>query len=231
MAETEAEQIEILKKWWQENGRSTVAGVAIALVGYFGWSGWQAHQQAQNEAAADLYQQMTTAGEQDKSQPVDAAKVAGIAEQLRSEYAGSVYATFAALHLAKEAVGKNDLAKAIEMLQWAQKQKPEKSLVPVVAIRLAQAQYAQGEYDAAVASLAPVHGLAAWHSAAAELKGDVALAQGQQAAAREAYRDALQALDESGSQDRRQNLEVKLADLAQEGDAPAASLVETGKDS
>ncbi|HNE26955.1 MAG TPA: tetratricopeptide repeat protein, partial [Pseudomonadales bacterium] len=60
---TEEEQIELIKKWWRENGRSTVVGVGVALVLFFGWMQWQAYQKKNIEAASDLFQQMLTATE------------------------------------------------------------------------------------------------------------------------------------------------------------------------
>ena len=36
---TEEEQVEALKKWWEENGRSTVVAVIVALGLGFGWQG------------------------------------------------------------------------------------------------------------------------------------------------------------------------------------------------
>jgi len=33
---TEEEQIEAFKRWWNENGRSVVVGIVLAVVGYFG---------------------------------------------------------------------------------------------------------------------------------------------------------------------------------------------------
>ena len=41
---TEEEQVEAIKRWWQENGKSTVLGVAIAMAAVFGWRGWNDYQ-------------------------------------------------------------------------------------------------------------------------------------------------------------------------------------------
>ncbi len=38
---TEEEQVEALKDWWKENGRSLLLGVALALAIVFGWKGWE----------------------------------------------------------------------------------------------------------------------------------------------------------------------------------------------
>lgn len=210
---TEEEQIEILKTWWRENGRSTVIGVVVALVGYFGWAAWHSYQQSKMEAAADLYQQMAVG--KDGAPAADKNKVTAAAEQLRKDYPGSVYAIFAALHLAKDAVDAKDFPRAAEMLAWAAERKPDASLAPLVTLRLAQVQYAQGQHDAALATLTSVKDGGAWKAALEELRGDVLLAQNRPDMARNAYGEALKALDDSGAQERRQNIEMKLAELAE----------------
>ncbi len=43
------EQSELVQKWLRENGLSIVVGVAIGLVGIFGWQQWRNHQ-ARNES-------------------------------------------------------------------------------------------------------------------------------------------------------------------------------------
>ena len=34
---SEEQQVEAIKSWWQENGKSIIAGVVIGFVGLFGW--------------------------------------------------------------------------------------------------------------------------------------------------------------------------------------------------
>lgn len=214
---TEEEQIELLKRWWQENGKSTVAGVVVALAGYAGWMGWTSHQQTVMADAADIYQQMVVATEAG-----DAAKESAMAEQLRQAHAASVYGVFATLHLAKAAVEAGDLAQAATLLDSLQGQKLDASLAPLVSFRFAQIRYAQGDYDKALALLEQVKGGNAWLAAAAELRGDIQLAQGKTDDARTSYEVALKALDTSGAQDRRADLEMKLADVARPASAVPA---------
>ena len=45
---TEEEQIEALKRWWSENGKSIVIGIALAGASVFGWRAWQDQQQAEH---------------------------------------------------------------------------------------------------------------------------------------------------------------------------------------
>ena len=183
---TEEEQIELIKKWWRENGRSTVVGVGVAVVGFFGWTQYQAYQKKNIEAASDLFQQMLTATEVADS----ASKVTDLAEQLRKAYPNTVYATFAGLRLAKDAVAANNLSAAADFLAWVQQQKPDASLQPLVSLRLAQVQYAQNESDKALATLGGIKGGGVWDGEVAELRGDVLAAQGKTEEARVSYQSA-----------------------------------------
>ena len=40
---TEEEQVEAIKKWWQENGMSIIAGVVIGITAIFGWRAYDNH--------------------------------------------------------------------------------------------------------------------------------------------------------------------------------------------
>lgn len=216
MADTEEEQIELLKKWWHENGKAIVIGVVTAVVLFLGWQTWHSHQQARNEAAAEIFQQMITAAES----PDGAMKAVELAEQLRKDYSATAYGIFAALQLAKDAVVANDLPRAVMLLEWAQGQHPDASLQPLINFRLAKVQYAQGDLDKALASLSGIKDGSEWLVTAAELRGDILQAQDKPDAARESYKVAIRALDASGDQEQRTNLEIKLSGLKKSGNQP-----------
>lgn len=218
---TEEEQIELIKKWWRENGRSTVVGVGVALVAFFGWTQYQSYQKKTTEAASDLFQQMLTVSETTDS----AQKVTDLAEQLRKSYPNTVYATFAGLRLAKDAVAANNLSAAAEFLVWVQQQKPDVSLQPLVSLRLAQVQYAQDEGEKALATLGGIKGASAWDGEVAELRGDVLADQGKTEEARASYQTAKQAFDATGNKARTTALEVKASSLS----SSAAIKGESGK--
>ena len=58
---TEEEQLEALKRWWKENGQSTIIGVLLAVSGYLGWTFWQDSQRSSAEAASAIYQDLIDA--------------------------------------------------------------------------------------------------------------------------------------------------------------------------
>ena len=56
--QSEEEQVEALRKWWQENGKSTMAAIVVALAASFGWQSWKEHRSTQAEIASSVYQDM-----------------------------------------------------------------------------------------------------------------------------------------------------------------------------
>lgn len=173
------------------------------------------------EAASDLFQQMLTATEAVGG----AQKVTALAEQLRKEYPHTVYAVFAGLRLAKDAVAANNLPAAAQFLAWVQQQKPDASLQPLVSLRLAQVQYAQNEGDKALATLGSIKSSGtAWEGEVAELRGDVQTTQGKTEEARVSYQEAKQVFDVAGNKERTSVLTVKLSTLP-----PVAAKNEAGK--
>ena len=96
---TEEEQVEALRRWWQENGRSIIAAVIIALAASFSWQTWESSQEGHQEEASTVYEAMLRAiGIGEAS--VNAQMGVNLAEQLKQNFDGTIYAQFAALHLA-----------------------------------------------------------------------------------------------------------------------------------
>jgi predicted negative regulator of RcsB-dependent stress response len=88
-------------------------------------------------------------------------------------------------------------------------------LALVVRSRLAQAQMALEDYDAALATIDGAKNSDAFGAMFAELRGDILLAKGNQDGAREAYLAARA----QGEENRSGVLQLKLADLGVGGDA------------
>ena len=207
---TEEEQVEAIRAWWRENGRSAVFGVVLGLAGIFGWRGWQAHEAAQAEAASALYENMLEAARAGRS---DEATTAG--EKLAQEYDGSAYATFARLTLAGLAVDAKNLDAATGHLQQALAQKKSPALEMEIRLRLARIHVARKEFDAALALIdAPVV-VDGYAAPVEELRGDIEAARGNTDAAREAYRKAR--ADAAGTPD--DLLELKLESLGSRADS------------
>ncbi|PFG08389.1 MULTISPECIES: YfgM family protein [unclassified Marinobacter] len=212
---TDEEQVEAIKQWWKNNGSSLLIGIGAALAIVFGWQAWQ-NQQAQQrtEAANQFVTLMNAFGTEDET---SADTVAFVAKTLRDEHADSAYAVYANLMLARVQLMQNsDAEGAVESLQWALNKAAEtQPLVLVVRSRLAQAQMALEDYDAALATIDGAKDSDAFGAMFAELRGDILLAKGDQNGARDAYLAAR----EQGEENRSGVLQLKLADLGVGGDA------------
>ncbi|OOZ35635.1 YfgM family protein [Solemya velesiana gill symbiont] len=182
---SEEEQVEALKKWWKENGISVAAGVVIGLGGVFGWQYWNKHQDQVAEEASYQFEQLNTSVAAGLNEP--ALKQA---EVLIGSYQDSSYAIFAALDAAKVMLEQGNSAGAQGHLQWAMDNAEDPSLKQTARLRLARVMLGNGDTDGAegVLAQAPMDG---YQGEVAELRGDIALAKGDQAGARAAYQQAL----------------------------------------
>jgi predicted negative regulator of RcsB-dependent stress response len=219
---TEEEQIEAIKRWWQENGKSTVFGIALALAIVFGWKGWQGHQQNQAAEASVIFDNLLIADAAVQRDGSSAGTAQHLADTLKDRFAGLSYGQFAALYKAKYAVSADDYAAATTELEWVLAQRPSAQIKAQAEMRLAQVLYSQKDYDKATEYL---NGLAktGYAAEAAELKGDVAFAQGDNAAALVAYQRARSLAREQEAPVNNAMLDMKINDLS------AASAVEGAK--
>jgi len=183
---TDEEQVEALKKWWQENGMSAVIGLVVGLGAIFGWRMWQEQQLLQAEAASEMYQQMVIAV-RDDNDPDQAQKTA---EQIHNNYQSTVYAVFAKLLLAKLAVDAQDLESATVHLRWSLDNNQDESLQHPIRLRLARILLARDKSDAA-SSIIDIKQTGQFGAAYDELRGDIKHHDGDIEAARIAYQQAL----------------------------------------
>lgn len=203
------EQSELVQKWLRENGMSIVVGIAIGLVGIFGWQQWKLHQARNESNASQLYQQVHIAIESGKS---DVA--AQLTDRLTSNYAKSPYAVFAVSDRARQQVKDKQLDKAEASLVWAESHAVPPSLKALSQLRLAQVELAGGDGTSALATLDRMPA-DSFHALAQELRGDALVKLGRSDDARKAYQAALSALSDEAPQ--RGALQMKLDDLAVAG--------------
>ncbi len=213
---TEEEQIQAIKDWWKKNGSSLLIGIGAALAIVFGWQAWQNHQAQQRAEAANQFANLLNAFS-DPSDEQSAETVAFLAKTLREDFADSAYAVYGNLVLARlQLMEQGDAGAAVESLSWAlDKAGDNQALALVVRNRLARAQFAAGDYDAALSTIAGAGEAGAFSAMLSELKGDVLLAKGDREGAREAYLAAREQSGERGSG----LLELKLSDLGVGEDA------------
>ena len=94
--DTEEEQLDALKRWWKENGQSTIVGLVAGIAIILGWNYWQDHKKTQAGLASALYSQLI----QDMaSSKKDSAEK--IAERIKEQYPKTEYAAYSGLLQAK----------------------------------------------------------------------------------------------------------------------------------
>lgn len=188
---TEDEQVEALRRWWDENGRSTIVAIILALGLGFGYQGWKGYKVDNAEAASDVYQRMLQAFSAPALSPEQEDIAVQLAVQLKADYSSSTYAQFASLQLARVAVAQNNLAEAQAELRWVLGKADKGSDVARIAqLRLARVLAASGEPDQAL-SILEQGGEGPYKASYAVARGDILLSIDRGEEASEAYANAL----------------------------------------
>ncbi|SRR5579883_641629 len=217
----EYEQSEQVRKWLRENGLSVVIGVMLALALIFGWRQWQAHRASHHAQAAEKFAALQSALLTGNSAQLDKD-----ADVLEKDYSDTPYAALAAAARANLAVGQNNLQEAGKALQWAIDHSSTPALHSLYQLRLARVQLAQDQAKQALDTLDRVPA-ADYPPLRQELRGDALLKLGRASDARAAYAQALAALPADAAPGERQDLQMKLDDLARANGAPTAANVAT----
>ena len=198
----EEQEINQLKDWWKENGKTIIVAFILGVGGMFGWRYWQAYQAEQIAQASSQYDALIYSAQQDKQ-----AKKANI-EQFVQANSKTAYAVFALLDEAKKAAEKQDFAAAEVNLNQALTQSQDEVLTSIVALRLSAVQFQLGQLDNALTTLNQVKG-ESFSARKAILTGDIQVAKGDKVAAKNSFEQAQQ----SGSQLEQQMAKMKLNNL------------------
>jgi len=207
---TEEEELAMIRDWWQRNGKPLMTGVALALILVFGWKGWENYQANQAETASMLYQQLLDTVITDSGQP-DMSQVAAIAGNLQKDFAGSQYAQYGSLFVAKVAIDAGKPEEAVIQLQAVLDKPADDTLEELARQRLARVQAALGKVEEAL-KLLEGNAAPAFQAGREELKGDLLVQLDRPEEARAAYQKAKLALSDEAAAG---GLQMKLEDLAQ----------------
>ena len=210
--DTEEEQLDALKRWWKENGQSTIVGLVAGIAIILGWNYWQDHKKTQAGLASALYSQLI----QDMaSSKKDSAEK--IAERIKEQFPKTEYAAYSGLLQAKLKVQQGDLDKAKSILIEIAKGS-NKELSNVAKIRLVRLMLASGEYEKGLELINEIDPAtsSSFSGNYDELVGDLYVALDRLDQARSSYQKAL----ENGYKS--PLLQIKIDDLT----APAKVAVE-----
>jgi predicted negative regulator of RcsB-dependent stress response len=150
--ETEEEQIEAFKKWWNQNGTQLLSAVLVVVIAFGGWRWWQNNQYvtaANASMSFDLLQKAANEGE--------FAEVSREALTLMQEQPDSPYAWAAALLHATYKYRSGDVDEAINNLNWVTEKSTDKAIQVTAHLRLARVYLEQEKYTDADAQLKTIN--------------------------------------------------------------------------
>ena len=216
--DSEEAQVEALKRWWKENGQSTLIGLVLGVAIILGWNFWQDHKKSQAAEASAIYSELLLALTGDKQDTV-----LKLAERLKAEYPKTEYAVYGQLVLAKSKVQQGDLAVAKTILT-AVGNGSSNELSNVAKLRLVRLMLASGEYEQGLALINAIDPATSdsFSGNYDELVGDLYVALDRLDQARSSYQKAL----ESGY--RSALLQIKIDDLTA-SEKVAVQNLQTGK--
>jgi len=188
--DTEEEQVAAIKRWWKENGMSTIAGVVVGAVLIVGFDFWQSNAKEQAGQASALYDQLQISMSKENTDSVVA-----ISKKITEEHGSSAYASYADLLLAKTKVQQNDLDAAKSILEKLMISASSNELKNIARLRFIKLLYATGENEKGLKLIAEADQVTAKGFSASydELKGDLYVALDRLGEARTAYQSALRA--------------------------------------
>lgn len=200
---TENEQVDVVRRFFAENGKALAVGVVLGIGALVGWRYWQSHQNSAMAEASASYQQSTEALVANKPESVAATEkfIQGNSNN---------YGVFAALQLADHFVQAKDFANAEKQLTQVLGHTKDDNLLPLINLRLARVQLQLNKPDDALKTLDNVKG-EGWTAMAQDVRGDVLASKGDTKAARDAYSKGLES---NASQALQALLRMKLNNLA-----------------
>lgn len=202
---SEQEQVDQIKRWWKDNGKSLIFGLVIGVGGLAGYRYWDASETIRAENASISYEQFL---QMVQGQQLEQANTTG--QAIIDNYAGSTYARLSALMLAKLAVDAGDNERAKTLLTRLLEDRGDSHINAVARARLARIHLAEGDSTAA-AGMMDLIPATADNERFLELRGDVLKAAGDYAGAREKYLMAIAQAEKLGLE--RGAIQLKLDNL------------------
>ncbi len=184
--ETEEQQVEALKAWWNENGKAVIAGVVLGALAIGGWGAYKSHQEKQAVAASDIFSRTV-----DATGDGDAAKASELAEKIGDDHSDTLYASYSYFSAARAALDAGDLDTAARHLAWVADNGKTEEVKIIASVRLARILGVQGKVTAGL-GLLPTTYPDSFKALVEEARGDLHVAKGDAAAALTAYNAALE---------------------------------------
>jgi len=212
---SDREQEEALRRWWQENWRWILGGIALGLALLAAWYYWQHYKTQQAHQASAMFAEYQAAG-------ADEAAAQSALDRLIAEHPKSAYTAHARLDQAKKHVDAQRYDEAAAQLRAVADTSKDDELAWIARLRLARVLIQQGKHDEVLSLLKPEKA-GAFAARVREVRGDALFAKGDTEGARAEYAAALAANPDA--QTDRQLLEMKLQQVGEgaQSSAPTAA--------
>lgn len=198
ISDSEEEQVDKLKKWWDSNGKQIIAGAVLGLAGIFGWNYYVDYQDSQALNARALY----------LSYASDSANV-GAYDKLIKDHPSSSYADQATLLMAKYLFEAENYSLALDALKPLMSRE-NSVIVSTAALRSASLYLELGQHQEALAVL-NMDNANEFSGLFYNLAGYVYLDLGNNEEARNSYALAIENITDNSSLS--QLIQIKLDDL------------------
>jgi len=195
---TEEEQVEQIKKWWNNNGKQIIAGAVIGLAGIWGWNTYSDYQDKQSLNARSLY----------LSYASDSNNL-GAYDKLTTDFSSSSYSDQAILLMAKYLFDAGSYSQALGIIKPLINN-PSSISATTAALRTASIYLQLGQHDEAL-SILEGQSEDGFLGLNYNLLGDIYLDLGNRAEAQKYYSLAIDNVTENSNLT--QLIQIKLDDL------------------
>ena len=195
---TEEEQVEQIKKWWNTNGKQILAGAIIGLAGIWGWNTYSDYQDKQSLNARGLY----------LSYASDSNNL-GAYDKLTTDFSSSTYSDQAILLMAKYLFDAGSYAQALGVIKPLINN-PSSVIANTATLRVASIYLQQGQHDQAL-SILEGQSEDGFSGLVFSLMGDIYLDLGNHLEAQKYYSLAIDNVAENSNLS--QLIQIKLDDL------------------
>ena len=195
---TEEEQVEQIKKWWNSNGKQIIAGAVIGLAGIWGWNTYSDYQDNQSLNARSLY----------LSYASDSNNL-GAYDKLTADFSSSTYSDQAILLMAKYLFDAGSYSQALGVIKPLINN-PSSIITTTAALRTASIHLQLGQHDEAL-SILEEQSEDGFSGLVFSLMGDIYLDLGNHLEAQKYYSLAIDNVAENSNLS--QLLQIKLDDL------------------
>jgi predicted negative regulator of RcsB-dependent stress response len=180
----EQEQLDELKHFWKQYGNA-ITWLLIAVMGsYVGWTGYQYWERQLATKASALFDEVERTAASG-----DAAKLERSWNDMKERFPKTAFAAQSALLAAKVFQQTEKLDSAQAALKWASENAADEASAQLARIRLANLQAQQKAYDEALKTLSKPF-TPAFSGLAADVQGDIGVAQNKPEEAVKAYSTA-----------------------------------------